>query len=119
VILLRGGAYLNNLWKGYEAFVSVARRMLKKPKLIIIAPQSFYFNKAKFPSILAGTGIPVHVFCRENASYRPVSSFDYGRNVQLHLSPDPAFYLSTADLNVKERARRIHPHCPRDSIESQ
>jgi exopolysaccharide biosynthesis predicted pyruvyltransferase EpsI len=119
VILLRGGAYLNDVWKGYGVLRLVANAVRNKPKtIIIVAPQSFYFEETRFPEVLANLREEVHIFCRENESYKLLSSFRYPKNVHIHLSPDTAFYLSRKDLdvrNVRERYILIAPRLDRES----
>ena len=120
LILLRGGAYLNDIWKGYGVLRLVAKAVRNKPQaIIIIAPQSFYFDKTQFPETLAEISQQVHVFCREITSYNVLSSFHYRKNVHVHLSPDTAFYLSRSDFHVQNKRGKyvlIVPRLDRESM---
>jgi exopolysaccharide biosynthesis predicted pyruvyltransferase EpsI len=117
VILLRGGSYLNDIWKGYAVLNLVSKFSLHRP--VIIASHSFYFNQMQLPKIFAQIEGEMHVFCREKESYRLLRSLRRPRNLHVHLSPDTALYLTRNDLH--EHVTRgsyvlIAPRLDRESI---
>ena len=120
VILLRGGAYLNDVWKGYGVLQLVSKIIRNRPRVtVIIAPQSFHFDKPQFPDPLADMKHDMHVFCRERGSYGLLSSLRPPKNIHVHLSADTAFYLSSSDLPVLHRRRKhilIAPRLDRESV---
>ena len=99
VILLRGGAYLNDIWKGYGVLQLVSKVVQDKPgATVIISPQSFYFEKPQFPKAFTEIEQELHIFCRETESYKLLTSLRHPENVRVHLSADTAFYLSIGDF---------------------
>jgi len=120
VILLRGGAYLNDIWKGYGVMRLVSKVVCNNPQaIIIIAPQSFYFKETRFPEILQEITNDVHVFCREIESCNLLSSFHYPKNVHISLSADTALYVSRGDLHVQDKPGDyilVAPRLDRESV---
>ena len=120
VILLRGGAYLNDIWKGYGVLQLVSKIVQNKPRAtVIISPQSFYFDKPQFPKAFTEIEQELHVFCRETESYKLLTSLRHPENVYVHLSADTALYLSSGDLPVHSRRGTyilIAPRLDRESV---
>lgn len=100
VILIRGGAYLNDIWKNYDVLENVLKY---NPETIIIAPQSFFFNTNTFEQCLNSVDQTVYVFCREKYSYELLSSLNFRRNIHICLSHDTALYLSKDDFVSKDK----------------
>ena len=101
VILIRGGAYLNDIWGEYNILRNI---LLCNPNLdIILAPHSFYSVTDKLREILKYTSCNTHVFCREKHSYNLISSMDLPSNVKIYLSHDTALYLNASDFTIKKR----------------
>lgn len=108
VILIRGGGYLNDVWKAYGVIDSIAKAIRGKPHaIVIIAPHSFYFNDLQFFNVLGQLEQQVHIFCREIPSYDALSSVRMAKNVHVHLSQDTAFYLSRKDFHVRSFGKYV------------
>ncbi len=113
VILLRGGAYLNDLWKEYDILENVLRN--SPDCAIIVAPQSFFFNSTRFSEFFYSKQ-KIYLFCREKYSYNLLLSMNFPENVHIHLSHDTALYLSKDDFNSRDGSYDLI--CPRDDKES-
>ncbi|MEM5853678.1 MAG: polysaccharide pyruvyl transferase family protein [Candidatus Aenigmatarchaeota archaeon] len=122
IFLLRGGAYLNDIWKEYHIMHTVFQVVHNKPySKIIIAPQSFYFSSTHFSSFLSKIKNEIHIFCREKYSYDLLNSMVFPRNVHIYLSPDTSLYLSKEDFQLQDKYQReayilIAPRKDRESI---
>lgn len=119
-IVMNGGAYLNDIWRGYGALTAIVPIARKNPDAaIIFAPQSFLIKRsADFEEMITSLGEEIHLFCREASSYTLLKSLSFSRNVHLGLSPDAALYMSTADLNAQPENRHVlvAPRLDRESI---
>jgi len=114
VVLLRGGAYLNDVWKEYKILENAIR---DNPNCnIIVAPQSFFFNTTYFPEFFENTMQEIDLFCRERYSYNLLCSMNFPENVHIHLSHDTALYLSKDDFNPQNGSYDLI--CPRGDRES-
>ena len=115
VILLRGGAYLNDVWKEYEILENTTRD--NPDCAIIVAPQSFFFNSTtRFPEFFEGSKQEIYLFCRERYSYNLLLSMNFPKNVHVYLSHDAALYLSKDDFNPRNGSYDLI--CPRGDRES-
>ena len=119
-IVMNGGAYLSNIWKGYGALSAIAPIAKRNPNAaIIFAPQSFVANGSeRFEEMVTSLGREVHIFCREMPSYSLLKSLQFPRSVRLGLSPDAALYTSQADFNAQSENRYVlvAPRLDRESI---
>jgi exopolysaccharide biosynthesis predicted pyruvyltransferase EpsI len=106
IILLRGGAYLNDIWREYHILTTAIEAIRKKPgSILILASHSFIFKDTKFEKFFDLTN-KVHIFCREKYSHNVLSAMSLPKNVELHLSDDTALYLSKNDfVNSKTENR--------------
>lgn len=119
VILLRGGGYLNDVWKNYGILNSIFSYIRDKPKsIIIIAPQSFYFTKTRFSEFFKAITQEVHIFCREKYSFNLLCAMKFPKNVNIHLSHDTAFYLTKEDFNIQHENKTHILVSPRNDLES-
>lgn len=119
IILLRGGAYLNDIWREYMILESIFRAARDNPQsIIIIAPQSFIFTTTEFPTFFKQIKQIVYVFCRERYSYDLLSSMNFPENVHIHLSHDTAFYLSKEDFTLQNEGGTYILVAPRRDRES-
>jgi len=119
IILLRGGAYLTDIWKEYHVLESTFCAIRYKPEsIIIIAPQSFFFTTVQFPTFFKRIKHVVHLFCRERYSYNLLSSMHFPENVHIHLSHDTALYLSKEDFSLNSERGSYILIAPRNDIES-
>jgi len=120
VILLRGGAYLNDIWKGYGVLEVASKIVQNIPRaVIIISPQSFYFDKPEFPKGFTEIEQELHIFCRETESYKLLTSLRQPENVHIHLSADTALYLSSRDLPKHSSGGKyilVAPRLDRESV---
>ncbi len=97
VILIGGGGNVNDLYGHGIRLLKVA--IEQNPKnVIIIAPQTYWFDSTDFPNIFQSAKQEIHLFCREKNSYSLLSSMKLPSNVNIHLSQDHALYLSREDL---------------------
>lgn len=119
-IVMNGGAYLNNIWKGYRALAAILPIARKNPDAaIIFAPQSFPTNRSDyFEEMVTSLGEEIHLFCREIPSYTLLRSLSFSRNVHIGRSPDAALYMSAADFSAKPENRHVlvAPRLDRESI---
>lgn len=119
-IVMNGGAYLNNIWKGYRGLTAILPIARKNPgAAIIFAPQSFLANRSGyFEEMVANLGEEVHLFCREVTSYTLLKSLSFSRNVHIGCSPDAALYMSAGDFSAKPENKHvlIAPRLDRESI---
>ena len=114
VVLLRGGAYLNDVWKEYDILENAIKN---NPDCdIIVAPQSFFFNTARFPEFFETCKQEIYLFCRERYSYNLLLSMNFPENVHVYLSHDTALYLSKDDFNPRNSSYDLF--CPRGDRES-
>lgn len=119
IILLRGGGYLNDLWKDYCILGSILSALCSNPKsMLIISPQSFYFKKTDFSEIFKMINQEVHIFCREKYSFDLLSAMDFSKNVHIQLSPDTALYLTRDDFDIQSSQEPYILISPRTDIES-
>ena len=103
VILLRGGAYLNDVWKEYHILVNANYVIRNKPdSTLVIAPQSYLFTTTKFPEFFMDIRQEVHLFCRERYSYDKCCGMCFPENVHIYLSPDTALYLTKEDFDLQK-----------------
>ena len=121
VVLLRGGAYLNDIWGDYwiiDAITSAVSH--SRTRMIMIAPHSFCFCKTDFREVIADIEQELHIFCRERTSYDLMCSTHFPANVHVHLSQDAALYLTDGDFEVKKSGREeyvlVAPRLDRESI---
>jgi len=114
VVLLRGGAYLNDLWKEYEILENATQG--NPDCTIIVAPQTFFFNSTRFPKFFEGSKQEIYLFCRERYSYNLLLSMNFPKNVHTYLSHDTALYLSKDDFNPQNGSYDLI--CPRTDKES-
>ncbi|MGA3109144.1 MAG: polysaccharide pyruvyl transferase family protein [Candidatus Bathyarchaeia archaeon] len=119
-IVMNGGAYLNDIWKGYRALAAILPIARKDPDTaIIFAPQSFLTNRSDYlEEMVTSLGKEIHLFCREAPSYALLKSLSFSRNVHIGCSPDAAFYMSAADLGAKPENKYVlvAPRLDRESI---
>jgi len=102
IILLRGGAYLNDIWKNYSVLGSALHAIHNRPEsVVIVSPQSYYFSDTWFPRYFIGIENEVHLFCREKYSYGLLDAINFPRNVHIHLSKDTAFYCQNEDFRLE------------------
>jgi exopolysaccharide biosynthesis predicted pyruvyltransferase EpsI len=119
VLLLRGGAYLNDVWKEYSLLFNTFRAIQNKPNsIIIISPHSFYFISTRFTKFFDKIKQPVHIFCREKYSYHILESMSFPKNVHIHLSHDTSLYLSKEDFSLKNWNESYILIAPRNDRES-
>ena len=99
-IVINGGGYLNDVWNGYPIFSALQPILLQNPRAaLIISPQSILFrNGTHFEKAVGRLSHRTHFFCREVTSYNLANSLHLQPNVEVHLSPDPAFYLTPLDI---------------------
>lgn len=120
VVLLRGGAYLNDIWKGYGVLHSASKMLDRGPgRLMIIAPQSFYFSKPQLPRAFVDVKQEMHIFCRETDSYKLLRSLHKPRNIHVHLSHDTALYLTPKDFTPAVNRGKyvlVAPRLDRESV---
>ena len=97
VILIGGGGNVNDLYGHGLKLLKVA--IEQNPKnVIIVAPQTYWFDSTQFPDIFQKTKQEIHLFCRERNSYASLFSMKLQSNINIHLSHDAALYLSREDL---------------------
>jgi len=119
IILFRGGAYLNDIWKEYSILDDIYRAIQHKAKVIVvIAPQSFFFRQHHIPNIFTNIKQELHIFCRERTSYDMLCSARFPKNVYVHLSHDTALYLTEKDFSFQDRTSSYVLIAPRRDIES-
>jgi len=119
VILLRGGAYLNDIWGGYGALKLAASLAHSKPaKGVIIAPHSFWFRKRGLPKPFLDINQVMHIFCREPVSYKLLKSLQFRNNIHVDIAPDSALYLTKKDFRLQRNDRRHILLAPRLDRES-
>ena len=100
IVLINGGSNINELYYyGLRLLKDVVKKYQDIP--IIIAPQTYWFNKINFPKFFKNTKNAVHIFCREKYSYQLLKSMEFPKNVRLHLSHDTSLYLSRDDFNPR------------------
>jgi exopolysaccharide biosynthesis predicted pyruvyltransferase EpsI len=95
VVLIRGGAFLNDVWGNYDILENVARN---NPDVIIIGPHSFFFKSSRFQDFIKNLHQEIYIFCRENYSYDLLSSLRLQKNVHIYRAGDTALYLSKEDF---------------------
>ena len=116
VVLLRGGAYLNDVWKDYDILECAIR---DNPHCtLIVAPQSFFFNSTRFPEFFEKSKQEIHLFCRERYSYDLLCSMHFPKNVHINLSHDTALYLPKEDFKLQNEKGTYVLIAPRDDRES-
>lgn len=98
VVLLRGGGYLNDIWRDYDTFENIASQGLG---VIIVGPQSFFFDTNAFKTQVKCVNREVYLFCRERYSYDLLNSCDFPSNIHVCISDDTALYLSREDFLAK------------------
>lgn len=100
IILIHGGANVNDLW-GHG--IRLLKNVLKNNpnKIVIVAPQTYWFRETNFPSLFSKTAQEVYLFCRERYSYKLLNSIKFPKNIHVSLSQDTAFYLSRDDFNPR------------------
>ncbi|MEM2292095.1 MAG: polysaccharide pyruvyl transferase family protein [Nitrososphaerota archaeon] len=119
VLLLRGGGYLNDIWKDYNFLNIILQAVCDKPEtIIIIAPSSFYFTTTYFHKFFDRIENKVHIFCREMYSYDRLKSMVFPKNVHIHLSPDTSFYLTREDFPLQNKEESYILIAPRKDCES-
>jgi exopolysaccharide biosynthesis predicted pyruvyltransferase EpsI len=97
VILIGGGANVNDLYGHGTRLLNVV--INQNPKnVIIVAPQTYWFNSTQFPKVFQNAKQEIHLFCRERNSYSLLRNMNLPSNVNIHLSPDAALYLTRDDL---------------------
>ena len=120
VILLRGGAYLNDIWKDYGALRLVSKiAECMRATTVLISPQSFYFSTSQYAKPFASIKQVEHLFCRETESYNLLRSLQWPGNVHAHISPDTALYLTSSDFQIQTRRANyilIAPRLDRESV---
>ncbi|MFX1521778.1 MAG: polysaccharide pyruvyl transferase family protein, partial [Promethearchaeota archaeon] len=99
VILIHGGGNMNDIWHGIWLLKSVLQHT---NNVLIVGPQTYWFNEISFPDLFTKTKQDIYLFCREKFSYQLLNSLRLPRNVQVLLSNDTSFYLSKEDFNVCE-----------------
>ncbi len=93
LILFEGGGYVNDVWFGPTLLNQVLKRNQQR---VAVAPQSYRFNK---PSIEThNDSRKLHLFCRENGSFKHLKQMDLAENIQVDISPEVALYLTREDL---------------------
>jgi len=101
VVLIRGGGYLNDVWREYYILENVLQS--NPYRTIIVGPHSFYFNSnissQVFSELLNQFRQEIYLFCREEYSYHILSSMIFRRSIQIDLSKDTSFYLSKDDFH--------------------
>jgi exopolysaccharide biosynthesis predicted pyruvyltransferase EpsI len=115
VILIHGGGNFNDLWgHGLHIFKNV---LMNNPRsTIIVAPQSYWFQKTQFRKFFKNTKQEIHLFSRERYSYNLLRSMNLPKNLHVHLSHDSAFYLSKTDFHPTKGSYDLV--CPRQDKES-
>lgn len=99
VILISGGGNMNDLWHGIKLIKSIIRQYPEN--VLIVAPQTYWFEETYFPSLFSKTSQKIYLFCREKFSYQLLASLKLPKNVQVLLSPDTSFYLSKEDFHSR------------------
>lgn len=94
-VIVRGGAYLDDLWGDYDVLNFVVEN---GPDTIILSPMSFSSDKLRLKDELNHISKEVHLFCRDEYSLSLLSSWQLRKNIHLYLSHDTALYLSKNDL---------------------
>lgn len=100
VILIHGGGNMNDLWHGIRLLKSVLQ--YNTHNVIIIGPQTYWFNETCFPALFTKAKQDIYLFCREKFSYQLLNSLRLPRNVHVLLSHDTIFYLSKDDFHVRQ-----------------
>jgi len=101
VILIHGGANMNDLWShGIRLLKSVLH--YNPHNVIIIGPQTYWFDETCFPSLFTKAKQDIYLFCREKFSYQLLKSLRLPSNIHVLLSHDTAFYLSKEDFHVRQ-----------------
>jgi exopolysaccharide biosynthesis predicted pyruvyltransferase EpsI len=101
VILIHGGANMNDLWPhGIRLLKSVLH--YNPHNVIIIGPQTYWFNETWFPALFIKAKQDIYLFCREKFSYNLLNSLRLPRNVHVLLSHDTTFYLSKEDFHIRQ-----------------
>jgi len=115
IILINGGGNINEIYHfGLRLLEDVIKNY--QDKILIIAPQTFWFNKIHFPNFFENIKNEVHLFCREKYSYKLLKSMIFPKNVKLYLSHDTSLYLSKDDFNPRLSSTDLL--CLRTDIES-
>ncbi len=117
LILFEGGGYMNDLYYGLVLLKEILKDSKKTP--VAVAPNSFWFRKTDFKSLLASEK-PVALFCREKYSYSLLSEMHLPENVEVRLSKDTSLYLTREDLDglILSRAGKNNLVCFRSDRES-
>lgn len=97
MILIAGGGNINDICR-YGVYLLELVIHQNPNATIIVAPQSYYFQETKFPSIFKGFRGQAYLFCREKYSYSHLNKMKFPDNVEVKLSHDTAFYLSKNDF---------------------
>ena len=100
VILIHGGGNMNDLWQGIRLLKNVLQH--NTHNVIIVGPQTYWFNETCFPALFAKAKQDIYLFCREKFSYHLLNSLKVPKNVHVHLSHDTNFYLSKEDFHVRQ-----------------
>jgi len=94
LILFEGGGYMNDVWYGPALLRQVMKR---NPQPVTIGPQSYLFTDTRFDEYFKDNR-PVHLFCREEYSYKHLAEKRLPGNVSYRVSPELALYLTADDL---------------------
>lgn len=115
VILIHGGANLNDLW-GHGLYI--LRNIIKNSphSTIIVAPQSYWFKNTRFQNLFKKTQQEINLFARERYSYKLLCSMNLPKNVHIRLSQDSALYLPKTDFHPIDGTYDLI--CPRKDKES-
>lgn len=106
LILFEGGGYVNDVWFGQTLLNQVLKR---NQQTVAVGPQSYRFSQASIETYDDTRN--VHMFCREEASFKHLKQMDLTPNVHLDVSPEVALYLTREDLvkfiTQKERGYQL------------
>lgn len=105
VILIQGGGDFNDMCGSYG--LRLLKTILKHcpENILIVGPQSYYFEMTNFPKFFTNHKGKVYLFCREKFSYKLLQSMRFPENVKILLSRDMAFYAIEDILPLYKNAK--------------
>src|SRR3990172_12742201 len=109
IILFHGGSHINDIYNiGIPVFKKILQKNYKN-KRIVVAPHTFCFSKTDFKSILISCKQEIHLFARDEYSFKELECIKPERNVRIYLANDTAFMLQNTSY-----LERIRNRCKND-----